>query len=120
MNKLNENENLVIAKADSGATAHYWRLQDTACLHNIKNSEGPTVQLPNGTSIKATQEGYLNISNKLQNKTSKVTILPQLKSASLLSLGKFCDDNCTIALNKHTMNLCGSYFIKGLIFFNWS
>ena len=73
---------VIIAKADSSATANYWRPKNIGCLTNIKLSIGPTVQLPNGESIKATKEGYLNISNELNVKTKNITILPDLKSAS--------------------------------------
>ena len=90
------NEDIVIAKADSGATANYWREEDIKCLTNIKPIVGPSVQLPNGKSIQSNQEGYLHLSNDLNTVTKKVTILPELKSASLLSLGKLCDDNCNI------------------------
>ena len=30
-------------------------------------------------------------------------ILPGLKSASLISIGQLCDDNCDVFLNKHTL-----------------
>ena len=61
------------------------------------------VQLPDGEKIKATQQGELNISNKLNRETQHVTILPQLKSSSLISLGKLCDDDCQVILNKNDM-----------------
>ena len=39
---------VVMAKADSGASSNYWRPNDVKCLIDVKEKEGPTVQLPNG------------------------------------------------------------------------
>ena len=102
---MNNTNDIVIAKADSGATANYWREEDMKCLTNVKHVIGPSVQLPNGNSIQANQEGYLHLSKDLNTVTKKVTILPELKSASLLSLGKLCDDNCNIFLDKNSMKV---------------
>ena len=102
---MNNTNDIVIAKADSGATANYWREEDMKCLTNVKHVIGPSVQLPNGNSIQANQEGYLHLSKDLNTVKKKVTILPELKSASLLSLGKLCDDNCNIFLDKNSMKV---------------
>ena len=37
----------ITVKADSGASRHYFRKQDTACLQNITPTHGPAVYLPN-------------------------------------------------------------------------
>ena len=47
-------------------------------------------------------QGYLPF-KKLSSKTLRTNILPKLHSASLVSLGQLCDDNCTIELNKNTI-----------------
>ncbi len=49
--------NMVIAKGDSGATSHYWRDIDRACLKNIEASPGPTVTLPNNTKTSSSEQG---------------------------------------------------------------
>ena len=109
------NNSVIIAKADSGASANYWRPQDIACMHNIRENTGHTVLLPNGKNITSTKEGYLNISPKLNNNTRKATVLPDLQSASLLSLGTLCDDECEVLLNKTSMtvNKAGKCILKG-------
>ena len=94
---------IIIAKGDSGATNHYWRPEDVNCLKNLHDVEGPTVVLPDNTAIKANQEGTLPIKNSLSSCAQKVTILPHLKSSSLISLGQLCDDNCQILLTKKNL-----------------
>ena len=90
----------IVAKADSGASRNYWRLQDTKCLKNITNKTGTPVTLPNKTTIIPTQEGTIPLSNKLSLSAQKATVLPALKSASLISIGQVCDDNCTMVFTK--------------------
>ena len=75
---------------DSGATNHYLK-------SNIQSSVkqpvtfGPIVHLPDGTSMQATHDTKLNIPS-LSEQGSKAYIFPQLKTANLLSVGQFCDD----------------------------
>jgi hypothetical protein len=91
----------IIAKGDSAASSHYWRKQDAQCLEGVQNFEGPSVLLPNRKTIQATQKGQLPLSTKLSPQAQTAMILPQLKSASLISIGQLCDDNCDVLLNKH-------------------
>ena len=44
----------VTAKADSGATKHYFRPQDKICMDNITPQQAPTVFLPNMEEIHTT------------------------------------------------------------------
>ena len=97
-----ENE-YVIAKGDSAASQHYWRNQDKRCLSNINPCTSSNVKLPNNEHISATKQGVINISNKLSNIAKTAKILPQLGSASLISLGQLCDDDCNITLTKHKL-----------------
>ena len=90
----------LIAKGDSAATSHYWRNEDTACLKNIRNVQGPSVTLPNNVAIASNRQGQLSLNSKLSLSAQKATILPNLKSSSLISLGQLCDDDCEILLNK--------------------
>ena len=93
----------VIAKGDSGATQHYWRDQDKCCLDNISSFDGPEVTLPNNEVIKSTERGSLPLSTKLGIKAQQASILPCLKSSSLISLGQLCDDDCKILLDKKSL-----------------
>ena len=50
--------------------------------------------------ITADWKGQLQLSDELSATTQTIMILPQLKSASLISIGQLCDDNCDVLLNK--------------------
>ena len=54
------------AKADSGASNHYWRPQDLDSLSNIKSTTtSPKVKLPNNGIIQANKTGIMqSISNR--------------------------------------------------------
>ena len=90
----------VIAKGDSAASSHYWRQEDAQCLEKIQNFAGPSVLLPNRETITANQKGQLPLSSALSTRAQTAMILPQLKSASLISIGQLCDDECDVLLNK--------------------
>jgi hypothetical protein len=89
-----------IAKGDSGASNHYWRPSDKDVLKNTQTISGPVVQLPNNTTIQATESGELPLHNSLTATARQAFILPNLKSANLISIGQLCDDDCNIVLNK--------------------
>ena len=99
-NLTSQLQNYVIMKGDSGATSHYVRPQDKECLKNIVDYAGPSVLLPDADKISPSHQGALNIHEDLSNTACVGTILPNLKSSSLLSLGQICDDGCDILLNK--------------------
>ena len=95
------NSSIVYAKGDSGATSHYLTIDDTrACLNDIQSYTGPAVMLPDAETISPTLKGQLSLSTKLSKTAQAATVLPALKSSSLISLGKLCDDNCTVILDK--------------------
>ena len=96
-------DNMIIAKGDSGATSHYWREQDKRCLQQIEHAPGPTVTLPNNTTITSTARGRLPLHNSLSTKATTTSILPNLQSSSLISLGQLCDDDCQVLLNKKSL-----------------
>ena len=89
-----------VAKGDSTATSHYWKDEDKHIFSDIQKCTGPPVTLPNAEHIYTTQQGNLPLSRKLSKKVKIATILPELKSSSLLSLCQLCDDDCDILLNK--------------------
>ena len=98
-----KNNHFCIAKADTGASNHYWRKSDKHILKNIKNKTGPSVQLPNSEIIDSTAAGQLSLSPELSSNAQETMVLPKLTSSNLISLGQLCDDNCNIILNKKEM-----------------
>ena len=92
-----------IAKGDSGASDHYFREIDKDCLSKVQSFNGPTVTMPNNATLQATERGELEFSKSLSKKARTAVILPGLKSSSLISFGKLCDDDCDILLNRHKM-----------------
>ena len=92
----------IVAKADSGASKHFWRYQDQHILHNITPCLGPAVGLPDGNTIRATKSGSLPIRH-LSSAAKTVQIFKGLRSASLISIGQLCDDGCEVALTKNNM-----------------
>ena len=104
MSEFPPKSNFITTKADSGATKHYFRSQDMACLQQIEQAHGPSVFLPNIETITSTHTGLLPY-DSLTTQAKTANILPQLHSASLLSLGQLCDDNCDVHLNKYNINI---------------
>ena len=98
------NNDVIIAKGDSGASSHYLTIDDAKkCLGNVKPYNGPPVTLPDSGEISPTHEGQLPLSEKLSNQAKRATALPALKSSSLVSLGQLCDDDCTVILDKNKL-----------------
>ena len=94
----------VVAKADSGASKHYFRPQDINVLDNIIDEDGPTVALPDNTTLHATKAGTLPITG-VSTLAKKVHIIPKLSSSSLISMGQLCDDDCDVHLRKEDMDV---------------
>ena len=91
---------MVIAKGDSGATIHYWREENMTCLKDIIRAVGPNVTLPNNSVLQSDQQDQLPISSNLSKTAQQSTVLPHLKSSSLVSLGQLCDDKYKVLLDK--------------------
>lgn len=94
----------VVLKPDSGAPAHFIRAQDKRILQKITTTPGPSVMLPDMSVIQATQQGQLGIPN-LTTTATKAHVLPHLRSASLLSLGQLCDNDCEVTLTKKDISI---------------
>ena len=93
-------QEVIMAKGDSAASDHYWREQDAHVLSGIEDSLGPSVLIPNGETIASTKKGIVPLSQHLSTEASTAKILPGLSSASLVSIGKLCDDDCKVFLDK--------------------
>ena len=105
-NKLEKsNYEYTLAKADSGASDHYFMQEDNKYIHNLKVHNSNPITLPNKEVIKATQKGELVLHKSLSKEAQTAQILPMLKSSSLISIGKLCDDNCQVNFTKHKMSV---------------
>ena len=96
-------QKIILAKGDSGASSHFIKEEDQACLQDVKAIDGPTIQLPDASTLKATKSGQLPFSNLLSSEGKKAAIVPGLKSASLISIPQLCDDDCDVLLNKRKL-----------------
>jgi hypothetical protein len=95
-----------VAKADSGASKHYWRMKDKHALSSLKAIQnGPQVQLPNKQTIQATDVGHLPFSTKLSEQATEAHVFKDLTNHSLISLGQLCDDACVAILEDHQINV---------------
>ena len=94
---------VVIAKGDSAASKHFIQSQDKHCLTHIRPHVGPPVQLPDSNVISTSEQGCLPLSPELSSDAKTGTVLPQLASSSLISLGQLCDDGCRVILNDKTL-----------------
>ena len=89
------------AKADSGASKHFFKTDHIKYLKNItKLDNGPNAQLPNNMIVQATHKGQLNLHQNLSSKASKVLIFPHVINKSLLLIGQLWDDNCIVISDK--------------------
>ena len=96
-------KNIVIAKGDSAALQNYWRPQDKACLTELQEFEGTPVILPSAATLNPTEKGIILLSAALSKTAKTATVLKNLNSSSLISLGQIYDDNCTIILTKNDL-----------------
>ena len=90
---------IILAKADSGASQHFRRKGDQQCLTKIKPYFGPSVILPYADTLAPSKQGIINLSTSLSTNAQRATVLPKLKSTSLISLGQICDDKVTIVID---------------------
>ena len=68
-----------------------------------KKYDGPSIQLPDNGMIVADRKGILPLSDELSNEAKTAMILPNLRSASLISMGQLCDDGCDVHFNEHAL-----------------
>lgn len=91
----------LILKADTGASKTFIREQDISALQRVKTIfNGPKARLPNNTVISPIAVGELPFSNALSRHAKESLVYPELKNASLLSIGQLCDDDCLALFHK--------------------
>ena len=75
-------------------------------LTNVKKTrDGPTLQLPNNKTMSVTRTGNIPLASSLSARAKKLHIFDGLRSASLISLGQLCDDDCVAILDKNEINI---------------
>ena len=94
---------LVKGKIDSGASSNYIHPEDAHILEQVTKQPGPPVTLPDAGVIKPTHKGILPLSAELSNTAKTATVLPGLKSGSLISTGKICDDDNMVIFDKDSV-----------------
>ena len=101
-----QRQEYIYAKGDSAASDHYFRPEDSACLEDITTTAShQPITLPNKKQIYATDQGILPLSNNISKQGRTAKILPELKSASLISIGKLCDDDCQVYFDKRNLQV---------------
>ena len=85
------------AYTDPGATNSYFRSRDVK-NHKTKTTNHINVQHAGGNYMTSSHITTLDLP-MLGNKNIIGHVLPQLKSASLLSIGQLCDHDCTAYFN---------------------
>ena len=100
-------KSFITAKYDSAASTYYLMNDDKSCLKNRKQCVGPNVTFPDATKTSPTEEGELPLPPEFSTAAKKGTVLPHLKSTSLISVGPLCDDNKLVVFDKNKV-----YFYK--------
>ena len=86
----------ITTKLDSGASGTYIRKEDENIAQQKHPSyNGPRVILPDNSVLTPSHECNLKIPG-MSRKGTSAYIFPELKSASLISIGQLCDDGCTV------------------------
>ena len=68
------------------------------------NPHGPTVTLPDMSTIRAEQQGFLPISS-LSKEAKRTQVFSEITNASLISIGQLCDDGCEAKFTRKSMSV---------------
>ena len=90
--------NIVNTYADSGATNTYFRLKDDT-KYKVDTKNSIVVTQSNGDTMQSTQMANTNLPT-LPSAAKIGHVIPNLLSASFLSIGQLCDDNCLALFTK--------------------
>jgi hypothetical protein len=92
-----------LAIADTGSTAHFGTID--APVINKRLSLNPiSIRNPNGTIMTSTHEADLDLP-MLPPAARRIHIVPELASASLISMGQLCDAGCSVAFTASNVNV---------------
>ena len=90
--------NVVNTYADSGASNTYFRLKDVA-NNKVATQNSIIVTQANGDTMQSTHIANMNLPT-LSSEAKIGHVIPNLSSASLLSIGQLCDDDCLALFTK--------------------
>ena len=90
--------NVINTYADSGGSNTYFRLQDVA-KHKVVTKNSIVVTQADGNIMHSTNISNMNLPT-LSSAAKVGYVIPNLSSASLLSIGQLCDDDCLALFNK--------------------
>ena len=74
-----QTKSIIYAKGDSAASHPYWREEDKMVLDDIEPHSGPSILLPNNSTISVTSQRQLPLSESLSSQAKNSMILPDLK-----------------------------------------
>ena len=101
------NTSTIAIKADTGASQHYFKLEDRHLLTNVKPvTQSSNIHLPNNTCIQATEQGHATLHQSLPPQATTVQIVPKLTNSSLISIGQLCDHDCVALFHKNFLKIC--------------
>ena len=96
----------IVCKADTGASKTYIKPTDKDILQSpIKIRNGPNVNVPNGATMTTTEIGIVPIHQLLSKAAQQANVLEGLSSASLISIGQLCDDDCIAIFDKRSLKI---------------
>ena len=109
----NPPSNNMLSIAESGTNIHLAK-QPTTTMVPVIISNYMTTRLPYESTMDSLHIATLHISG-ISKQESQIHIFPKIKIAPLISLGVFCDDGCTITLEKQDISFQtnGQEIIKG-------
>ena len=65
------------------------------------DTDNREIILPNNEKIQIKEKGILNTTTELGTRAREASVVPGLRSASLISVGALCDDNCNVNFDKN-------------------
>ena len=96
----------IICKADTGASSNYVTEKDKNVLSNVESvQDGPRVKLPNSGQIQANKKGILPLPATLSLTARTAHVFSGLTNASLLSIGRLCNDGCVAVFDALSLRI---------------
>ena len=93
------------ALLDSTATHHYLEPEALPHCTNIHAAHGPKVTVANGGTISPILQATIPIAPLLSKRVKHAYVFNDLKTSSLISLGRLCDDECVAIFSRYNINV---------------
>jgi hypothetical protein len=77
---------------------------DTHTIDRIITTEPITITIPDGSTMRSTHEGFLDIP-ELPREATRVHVVPELNTHSLLSLGQLCNAGCEAVVTSNKIEV---------------